>query len=146
MSPRQEGRAAVGIALVVTLAGCGRGPEHVADRFVDAYFVQASQETALVLSTGLATQKLKEELALLSSVRGDKNPLPDARPTIRVHRRAVEVARGVAQVRYDLTVVSPNASSERRALLVLRLASGQWRVSNWSLSDVLPDGSDSARK
>lgn len=134
--------------LAATLAcfGCGRGPEQVADRFADAYFVQASQETALLLSTGLATQKLKEELALVSSVRAGGDVPVDARPTIRVHRRHVEVERDLAQVRYDIALSSGPAPYQRRALVMLRHASGQWRVSNWSVSDAVPGKENHARE
>ena len=141
-------RAAAGIAHLATLvcSGCGRGPEPIADRFVDAYFVQASQKTALGLSTGLATRKLEEELALVSSARAG-GKVPFARPTIRVRRRHVEVAGDRAQVRYEIELSSGAASSQRRALVVLRLgASERWRVSNWSLSDAVPDMGNHAAK
>ena len=122
----------VALALLF-VAGCGRGPEHTADRFVEAYFVEASQEAALELSAGLAAQKLREELALVASVRAGGYTAQKARSSVRARRRGVEQAAGVAQVRYDLTVESAGGEASRRALVVLRRASGAWRVTQWSL-------------
>ena len=115
------------------VAGCRRGPEHTADRFVEAYFVQASQEAALDVSAGLAAQKLRQELALVASVRAGGYTAQKARPSVRVRRRELDQAAGVAHVRYDVTIESAGGEASRRALIVLRRVSGAWRVTQWSL-------------
>jgi hypothetical protein len=120
-------------AALLLLAGCDRGPEPVADRFVDAYFIHASQQVALELATGLAAQKLREELSLVSAVRAGGYTAGEARGHVRASRGEVRHEGGAVQIRYDLVVESAAGAAPRRALVTLRQAAGAWRVTNWSL-------------
>jgi hypothetical protein len=127
------------VAPLLALAGCRDGPEDVADRFVAAYFVEVSQDRALLLATGLATRKLQDELRLVREVRSLGYTPEQARSRVRYSRRTLRLSGGAAQAGYDIAIeTAPGSTSRRSAYLVLRKQTDGWRVSNYDVSEAVP--------
>ena len=134
-------------ALLFALLGCQDAAEQVADRFVAAYFVEASQDQALRFATGLARQKLVDELRLVQDVRSRGYTPDQARAEVRFSRRTFRPGPHQAQAGYDITIESGGSAihsmARRSAYLSLRLEPEGWRVSNFQVSEtVSPRGAN----
>ena len=53
-----------------------KDPASVADKFVDRYYVESDQDSALPLTTGVATLRLEEELKLTAEARRGQSGMP----------------------------------------------------------------------
>ena len=61
--------------LLLLICGCTpKTSTEVADKFVDLYFVEIDQKKALPLTSGLAHQKIEEELSLVADIRRSYEP------------------------------------------------------------------------
>src|SRR5260221_11745647 len=69
---RKRFHAAASAALLLA-CGSMTDPARVADKFVDKYYVESDQNTALPLTTGVAQMRLKEELALTAEARREQS-------------------------------------------------------------------------
>ena len=125
-------------AWFVLLGGCGDGPGRVGDRFVDLYFVEIDQARARPITSGLARQKLDEELRLVAEVR--RGVTPDrAKPTVYYRRRGADVAGDRARSTYEVRIRHGSDESRRRVLLTLERSDGRWTVGNFTLEDEAPE-------
>jgi hypothetical protein len=102
----------------------------VADRFVDLYFVEIDQRRALPLTSGLARQKIEEELNLVEQVRRDYDP-EQAKPSIFYQRTSGQVTAPHARFTYDITIRQGADETKRNALISVEQNDGRWTVGNF---------------
>lgn len=111
--------------------GCGpRGPEAVADRFMESYYAAANLGEALQFAEGLAAKKIRDQQALLSGQSG-----PQSSGGRRVSFSRIEQARmdGKLFLRYEVRIdVRGGGSFTRKSLLALSQGPSGWRVTNFS--------------
>jgi hypothetical protein len=137
-------RLAYAMLVLVALYGVSCTPADprrvVAEDFIDRLFVVIDQASARDLATGLAVEKLDEEIRL----RGDQQ-IDESTRKPRVTYRFV-ASRGDPQEEassliYQLRVAPDGADSfTRRLILTLRRDGDRWRVGNYTLET--PIGSD----
>jgi hypothetical protein len=126
------------LALVLLVAACGgmKDAASVADKFVDRYYVESDQDSALPLTTGIAAMRLQDELKLTREAR-QGNAGMQLRP-VRVYykRKSLTGAEGERQADYELDIRPQGGGDlQRGAHVVLsRQQDGTWRVSQFSES------------
>jgi hypothetical protein len=126
------------VALALALAACGgmKDPASVADKFVDRYYVEADQDGALPLTTGVASLRLRDELKLTKEAR-QGNPGMQLRP-VRVYYRRMSLKGEGAQreAEYELDIRPQGGGSLQRGAHVelVRQDDGTWRVARFSES------------
>jgi len=128
-------RAAVRLAFALACAAPGCRPDAstargTVERFLDAHYVQIDLPAALPFTTGLARQKVEEEIRL---VAGQEIDAATRKP--RVHYRLLEThPEGESAVSYlyrgDIRVDDAD-SIEHRWLVTVRSEDGAWRVTNY---------------
>jgi len=123
------------LALLVAACGGMKDPASVADNFVDKYYVESDQDTALKFTTGIATMRLKEELTLTAEARRGSTGGMQVRPE-RVYYKRGKVA-GSGEKRsadYDLDIRPQGGGDLQRTAHVdlVQQKDGSWRVSNFS--------------
>src|SRR5689334_20228527 len=101
---------------IALLAACGgmKDPGSVADKFVDRYYVEADQDSALPLTTGIATMRLEDELKLTK-----------------------EAGQGASRAAdYELDIRPQGGGDLQRGahLTLAQQPDGTWRVSDFSES------------
>ena len=131
-------RGSTRAAALLVLAACGgmKDAGSVADKFVDRYYVESDQDSALPLTTGIATMRLEEELKLTREAR-QGNAGMTLRP-VRVYysRKRVTGAGASREADYELDI-RPQGGGELQRGAHLTLAQqpdGTWRVSDFSES------------
>jgi hypothetical protein len=127
------------LLFVLLLTACGgmKDPASVADKFVDKYYVESDQDTALPLTTGVAAMRLKDELALTADAR--KNQGQSAQMQLRQQRvyysrKALKGEGDGREADYELDI-RPQGGGELRRDAHLRLAKqpdGTWRVADFT--------------
>jgi len=126
------------LALALLLAACGgmKDAGSVADKFVDRYYVESDQDSALPLTTGIAAMRLQDELKLTREAR-QGNAGMQLRP-VRVYykRKSLSGGQGEREADYELDIRPQGGGDlQRGAHLVLsRQQDGTWRVSQFSES------------
>lgn len=115
---------------------CGgdNSAEGVAEEFLYRYFIELDQEHALELSSGLAEEKLREEMELLRGIRNDPNlDLSEHRPFIEyelVERRSRDV--GQEAFIYKIAISSKGGGKHfRQIVLTTTRVNGAWKVQNF---------------
>jgi len=124
----------LGLVLSALLvAGCraaANTPRGTAERFLDAHYVRIDLPAALEFTSGVARQKVENELRL---VQGQAIDETTRKP--RVHYRLLEEhPDGAAAVRYlyrGSIAIEDADRLERRWLVTVRFAEGSWRVTNY---------------
>ena len=133
-------RSLIALFIAVAITGCSRSDsaEGVADQFVQAYYVQIDQSRALEFTTGLAHQRLQDELQRVIQLRGGRS-LELARPKVSYAlSRAQPEGRQVLLV-YDLTISPPQVAPILKKILIITEQFGeQWKVINFTEADVHP--------
>jgi hypothetical protein len=123
------------LLLALGLAGCTpKTAEAVADRFVDLYFVEIDQRRAIELTSGLARQKLDEELTLVAKVRENYEP-EQAKPSIYYKRRDAQVTGDRGRFAYDLTIRHEKDNMPKNALISVERVDGKWTVANFIVGE-----------
>lgn len=127
---------AVGCLFFLLLIACGHSnsAEGVADEFLFRYFIELNQRGALELSTGLATDKLNDEIELTQSIRmtpdldlSKHKPFLDYELVRTQKRQDNSVA-----LFYDITIENPNgADTKREVVLTTVEVEGMWKVANF---------------
>jgi hypothetical protein len=128
-------RAAVRLAFALACAAPGCRPDAstargTAERFLDAHFVFIDLPAALPFTSGLARQKVENEIRLVEG-----QPIDEATRKPRVHYRLLEERPdGEHSVSYlyrgDIRIDDADAI-ERRWLVTVRSENGAWRVTNY---------------
>jgi hypothetical protein len=133
MSPA---RALLALTLLVA-AGCAPADprQALAGEFIDRLFVTIDQAAARELATGLAVEKLDEEIRL----RGDQ-AIDEGTRQPRVSYRFLEWGNpgraDVASLVYELRVAPDGIEAfSHRLILTLRRTGDDWRVSNYTLDE-----------
>lgn len=131
-------RGSTTVAALLVLAACGgmKDPGSVADKFVDRYYVEADQDSALPLTTGIATLRLEDELKLTREAR-QGNPGMTLRPVRVYYKRKGLTGQGASrETDYELDIRPQGGGNlERGAHLTLaQQPDGTWRVSDFSES------------
>jgi hypothetical protein len=126
--------------LVVAIIGCSRSnsAEGVGGQFVQAYYVQIDQALALEFTTGLARERLQEELRQVTQLRRGSN-LEHARPQVAYTlARTQREGRQVLLI-YDLTVTPPQVAPILKKILIITEQLGEeWKVVNFTETDARP--------
>jgi hypothetical protein len=125
-------RAALVLSLLL-VAGCRAGsgtPRGTAERFLDAHYVHIDLPAALEFTSGVARQKVENEIRL---VQGQAIDETTRKPSVH-YRLLEEHPDGAEAVRYiyrgSITVEDADRL-ERRWLVTVRFADGGWRVTNY---------------
>ncbi|SRR5258707_8722892 len=123
-------------ASAALLLACGSmtDPARVADKFVDKYYVESDQDTALPLTTGVAQMRLKEELALTAEARRGQSGMQLRQVRVYYSRKAFTGEGAGREADYELDI-RPQGGGELQRLAHLRLAQesdGTWRVADFS--------------
>lgn len=123
---------------ILLLPGCDSGESAAAAAardFLDAHYVRIDLAAAKGLSTGLATEKVGEEIRLVGGVVPDSEAM---KPRIHYRREKVwKEAENDATYAYVLTVTPPgSAAFHKRVLVTVRRVEEGWKVSNYRESDV----------
>src|SRR2546423_9370058 len=87
------------LSLVLLACGGNKDAASVADKFVDRYYVESDQDSALPLTTGVASMRLKEELKLTREARMG-NAGMQLRP-VRVYYTRKSMSGGAAEREAD---------------------------------------------
>jgi hypothetical protein len=129
---RMRSRATLALSLLLVV-GCRAGadtPRGTAERFLDAHYVRIDLPSALEFTSGVARQKVENEIRL---VQGQTIDETTRRPSVH-YRLLEEHPDGTAAVRYlfhgSITVEDADRL-ERRWLVTVRFAEGGWRVTNY---------------
>ncbi len=109
-------------------------PEDLANEFLFRYFIELNQRGALELSSGLARDKLEEEIELTQSIRmtpdldlAKHKPFLDYK-LVNTQRRGED---GMTLF-YDISIESPGGSpSKREVVLTTSRIDGAWKVTNF---------------
>src|SRR5437870_10209974 len=139
---RRKGLHCGPAVLALALAACGgmKDAASVADKFVDRYYVESDQDSALPLTTGVATLRLEEELKLTAEARRGQSGMPLRQ--VRVYYSRHDLVGDGAQKSADYELdIRPQGGGELQRGAHLELAlqpDGTWRVSSYSESQPLP--------
>ena len=131
---RMRHHAALALALSALLvAGCraaANTPRGTAERFLDAHYVRIDLPGALEFTADLARHKVEDEIRLVQGQAIDEST---RKP--RVHYRLLEErpdgAETVRYVYHGSIAIEDADRLERRWLLTVRFADGDWRVTNY---------------
>jgi hypothetical protein len=119
----------------LVLAGCTpKSAGAVADKFVDYYFVEIDQKRALPLTSGLARQKVEEELSLVADVRKSYQP-DQAKPSIFYKRQSQSEANDHGRFTYDITIRQGRDETHRSALITTEKMITGWTVANFIVQE-----------
>ena len=126
----------VAIAALATLIACSdpsSGARSTAEAFLDAHYVRIDLETAKEQTTGLARDKIEQEIALTKDqhITGETR---QPRVNYRLHRG--DEAGAAAQFAYELTIRAAGLEPFTKIVMVtVRSQEGGWKVTNYSESD-----------
>ncbi len=128
------------LGILLLFSGCGpKSAADVSDKFVDLYFVEIDQKRALPLTSGLAHQKIEEELSLVADIRNSYQP-DQAKPSIFYSRKSQVEAGEHARFTYDLTIRQGRDETRRNALISAERLDGRWTIANFIVQEGhLPD-------
>jgi hypothetical protein len=128
----------VGACLIAAvLGGCSRSdtPEAIAERFVQAYYVQIDQAAAVEFTAALARHRLQEELQTVAQIRRG-SAVAQARPKIAYQLTRTQVDGRQRLFVYDLTItpilVPPIA---KKVLIITEQFGEDWKVINFTEAD-----------
>lgn len=123
--------------LLLVLSACQSDPHSargVAERFLDAHYVEIDLQAAKPYCAGLALSRLEDEIRLT-----DGQPIDESTRKPLVHYRLVEEKpRGEKSVSFLYeTTIAVNGAGEftKKVLLTVRQDEQGWRVANYSEFD-----------
>jgi hypothetical protein len=125
------------ILMALVFGGCSRDntPKGVADRFVQAYYVQIDQAQALEFTTALARERLQRELQLVGPIR-QGGSVEQARPQVAYNLVHTQPEGRQVLFVYDLTITPMHVSPMlRKVLIITDQFAGQWKVINFTETD-----------
>jgi hypothetical protein len=123
--------------IAAVLDGCSHAdtPEAIAERFVQAYYVQIDQAEAMDYSAALARQRLQEELQTVARIR-QGGALTQARPQVQYSLARTQVDGSQRLFVYDLTITPPQVPSIAKKILIITEQVGEdWKVINFTEAD-----------
>ncbi|MCS6924681.1 MAG: hypothetical protein NZ578_02145 [Candidatus Binatia bacterium] len=125
------------ILLLAGLWGCHSDPQSargVAERFLDAHYVHIDLHAAKALCSGLALQRVEDEIRLTAGTQIDDSTRP---PQVYYRLREEQLREGGrASLLYEATFTVDGAGQfTKKILLTLRQGSEGWRVTNFKEFD-----------
>jgi hypothetical protein len=126
--------------IAVALLGCSRSnsAQGVADRFVQTYYVQIDQGQALEFTTGLARERLRQELQQVAPLRRGSN-LEQARPKVSYTLVRSQPEGQQVLLVYDLTITPPQVKPILKRILIIVEQLGEgWKVINFAETEANP--------
>lgn len=126
------------LPLLILVACSNRNnPQAVAEAFVYNYYKRANQESAIQLSSGLATEALEKEIARLQDVRGPNEPVQEM-PNITYKQIGRETANEVEDTtyvlfNYQLTIKNKGGTTThtKKVVITTENIDGLWKVINF---------------
>src|SRR5690606_39016511 len=91
------------VAAVVGCSGSSNSPESVAERFMQAYYVQIDQAGALEFTDALAQERLQQELRAVTPLRRSGG-VAAARPEVKYSLSRTQPEGRQVLLYYDLTI------------------------------------------
>jgi hypothetical protein len=128
------------LCIAMALLGCSRSDsaQGVADQFMQAYYVQIDQAQALELSSGLAHERLRQELQQVAPLRRGGS-LEQARPKVSYTLARTQPEGRQVLLVYDLTITLPQVKPILKKILLITEPLGQqWKVINFTETDAHP--------
>ena len=128
------------LCIAMALLGCSRSDsaQGVADQFMQAYYVQIDQAQALELSSGLAHERLRQELQQVAPLRRGGS-LEQARPKVSYTLARTQPEGRQVLLVYDLTITPPQVKPIlKKILLITEPVGEQWKVINFTETDAHP--------
>jgi len=125
------------VLLAITTAGCSQGntPEAVAERFMQAYYVQIDQGQALEFTGALARERLQQELRAVAPLRRSGS-VAEARPEVRYTLSRTQPEGRQVLLYYDLTITPRHVPPMLKKVLIITEQLGQqWKVINFTEAD-----------
>lgn len=124
---------------LILLGGCtteGETPEQVAAMFLDRYYIEIDQESALRISAGLAEKKLREELELVESIRNTGVSPQQVKPPIYYKFQDVKESGSYAKIfRYKITIKLAKQNIQKDAIIFVSQVNNVWKVTNYDTFD-----------
>ena len=133
-------RGVLTLCIALALLGCSASdsPQGVADRFVQAYYVQIDQAQALEFTTGLARERLHQELQRVASLRQGSS-IEQARPQVSLTLTRTQPEGQQVLLLYDLTITPPQVKPIlKKILIIMEQRREQWKVINFTEIDAHP--------
>jgi hypothetical protein len=135
-----RGKTPAALFIAMAILGCSQNnsAQGVADRFMQTYYVQIDQAQALAFATGLAHERLRQELQQVTPLRRGSS-LEQARPKVSYTlARTQPEGRQVLFV-YDLTItLSQVKPMLKKVLIITEQLGDQWKVINFTETDTTP--------
>ena len=127
------------LGVLAALSDCGRRslstPQGTAEVFLDRYFIEYNQESALELSDGLAAQKLRSEIELVRDARAGVAPeeFEQMKPHIEYAlERESAAGEDRTNLVFDLTIRPVEGDNyHRKVLVTVARRDEAWRVVNY---------------
>ena len=132
MSANSRRRFLLSLMIPFTVSACGpkTESEQVAKKFMEAYYVKMDPKAAAEMSSGLAAEKLAQQLALLQGVApdtGSDKPQVDVRLTSTGPAASGDDASFIYEVHSNAQDIGG-----RKVFVKLRQEGGKWRVSQFT--------------
>ena len=128
------------LCIAIAIIGCSRSnsAQGVAERFVQAYYVQIDQAQALEFTIGLAHERLRQELQQVAPLRRGSS-LEQARPKVSYTLARTQPEGRQVLLVYDLTITPPQVKPILKKILIITEQLGeQWKVINFAETDANP--------
>jgi hypothetical protein len=135
-----RGRIVIALCIAMGILGCSRdhGAQGVADQFMQAYYVRIDQAQALEFATGLAHERLRQELQQVAPLRRGSN-LEQARPKVSYTLARTQPEGRQVLLVYDLTITPSQVKPMLKKILIITEQLGdQWKVINFTETDATP--------
>ena len=136
---RRKGCLVSVLLISVAFVGCSRDntPEGVANRFMQAYYVQIDQGQALEFAGALARERLQQELRAVAPLRRD-GTFPAARPDVKYTLDRTQPEGRQVLLYYDLTIAPTHvAPMLKKVLVITEQLDEQWKVINFTEADAV---------
>jgi hypothetical protein len=123
--------------MAIALLGCSQSNSApgVAEQFMQAYYVHIDQAQAMEFTTGLASERLRQELQRVASLRQGRT-LEQARPKVSYTLARTQPEGQQVLLIYDLTITPAHVPPMLKKILIITERLGeQWKVINFAEAD-----------
>lgn|SRR5262249_23052796 len=120
---------------IVAAAACNpsNSPRGVVDQFIAAHYMAIDLKAAEPLCTGLALDKLRDEMKLTAGLKIDDST---RKPVIHYKLKDERKAQDHIEYLFRATIDVPDGGSfEKNWMITARKDDGRWKVSNFSEYD-----------
>jgi hypothetical protein len=127
------------LCIALACGGCvpDDTPEAVANRFMQAYYVQIDQGQALEFTGALARERLQQELHTVTPLRGGGN-FAAARPEVTYTLSRTQPEGRQVLLYYDLTITPTQVPAMlKKVLIIIERLGDQWKVINFTEADTV---------